>query len=100
MLSSSDTLFLAGCGRFFEGTPEEMHTSLSYLCTLPDDTVVYNGHEYTRGNLKFAKTVFVPRKLLETLIHHDSIRSIRRIALSPDSSSSVIQTKSQLGRAQ
>jgi hydroxyacylglutathione hydrolase len=34
-----------------------MHTSLSYLGTLPDETVVYTGHEYTRGNLKFAKIV-------------------------------------------
>src|SRR5450432_4172881 len=54
---TSDTLFQGGCGRFFEGTPAEMHASLSYLGTLPDDTVVYNGHEYTRGNLKFAQTV-------------------------------------------
>jgi hydroxyacylglutathione hydrolase len=54
---TSDTLFQGGCGRFFEGTPAEMHASLSYLATLPNDTVVYNGHEYTRGNLKFAQTV-------------------------------------------
>ncbi|CAG8576814.1 7302_t:CDS:10 [Acaulospora colombiana] len=39
------------------GTPAEMHKALSYLGTLPDDTVVYNGHEYTTGNLKFAKSV-------------------------------------------
>ncbi|KAG8837988.1 Cytoplasmic glyoxalase II [Serendipita sp. 411] len=54
---AGDTLFQGGCGRFFEGTPEEMHSSLSYLGQLPDETIVYNGHEYTRGNLKFAKTV-------------------------------------------
>ncbi|KIM32041.1 hypothetical protein M408DRAFT_15014 [Serendipita vermifera MAFF 305830] len=54
---TGDTLFQGGCGRFFEGTPEEMDTSLSYLGTLPDETIVYNGHEYTKGNLKFAKTV-------------------------------------------
>lgn len=53
----SDTLFQGGCGRFFEGTPEEMHKALSYLGALPDDTVVYNGHEYTPGNVKFAKAV-------------------------------------------
>ncbi|PVF92126.1 Metallo-hydrolase/oxidoreductase [Serendipita vermifera] len=54
---TGDTLFQGGCGRFFEGTPAEMHKALSYLGTLPDDTIVYNGHEYTTGNLKFAKTV-------------------------------------------
>ncbi|KAG2133871.1 beta-lactamase-like protein [Suillus cothurnatus] len=54
---TGDTLFLGGCGRFFEGTAEQMHSSLSKLATLPDDTVVYNGHEYTAGNVAFAKTV-------------------------------------------
>lgn len=52
-----DTLFLGGCGRFFEGTPEEMHASLSYLGTLPNETVVYNGHEYTKSNVAFALSV-------------------------------------------
>jgi len=50
---TGDTLFLAGCGRFFEGTPEEMHAALTHLGKLPDDTVVYNGHEYTKGSVKF-----------------------------------------------
>ncbi|OCH87426.1 hydroxyacylglutathione hydrolase [Obba rivulosa] len=54
---TGDTLFIAGCGRFFEGTGAEMHRALSYLGTLPDQTVVYNGHEYTKGNLAFAKSV-------------------------------------------
>lgn len=54
---TGDTLFLGGCGRFFEGTAEQMHASLSKLATLPDDTVVYNGHEYTTGNVAFAKTI-------------------------------------------
>lgn len=54
---TGDTLFLGGCGRFFEGTAEQMHASLSKLAALPDDTVVYNGHEYTAGNVAFAKTI-------------------------------------------
>jgi len=54
---TGDTLFVAGCGRFFEGTAEEMHKSLSYLGTLPDDTTVYVGHEYTKGNLAFGAHV-------------------------------------------
>ncbi|KAG9318259.1 beta-lactamase-like protein [Chiua virens] len=54
---TGDTLFQGGCGRFFEGTGEEMHAGLSYLGTLPDETVVYNGHEYTGGNIAFGKAV-------------------------------------------
>ncbi|KAJ6606529.1 beta-lactamase-like protein [Mycena vulgaris] len=54
---TGDTLFIAGCGRFFEGTGQEMDAALSYLATLPDDTIVYNGHEYTAGNVAFAKSV-------------------------------------------
>ena len=49
----SDTLFIAGCGRFLEGTAEQMHRSLSYLGSLPEDTVVYNGHEYTSASVAF-----------------------------------------------
>ncbi|ODV90040.1 hypothetical protein CANCADRAFT_1770 [Tortispora caseinolytica NRRL Y-17796] len=55
---TGDTLFIAGCGRFFEGTPTEMDKALNgVLASLPDDTKVYPGHEYTAGNLKFAKTI-------------------------------------------
>ena len=52
-----DTLFAAGCGRLFEGTPEQMWTSLSALAALPPDTRVYCGHEYTLANLRFALAV-------------------------------------------
>ena len=51
---TGDTLFAAGCGRIFEGTPEMMHASLHKLAALPADTRVYFGHEYTAANLKFA----------------------------------------------
>ncbi|KAJ7093209.1 beta-lactamase-like protein [Mycena epipterygia] len=54
---TGDTLFVGGCGRFFEGTGDEMHAALSYLATLPDKTIVYAGHEYTAGNLAFGKSV-------------------------------------------
>ncbi len=56
-LFSGDTLFLMGCGRLFEGTAEQMWTSLKKLRGLPDDTRVYCGHEYTLANAKFAVTV-------------------------------------------
>lgn len=56
-MSFSDTLFLGGCGRFFEGTAEEMHAALTKLGKLPDDTLVFNGHEYTKGSAKFGLAV-------------------------------------------
>jgi hydroxyacylglutathione hydrolase len=52
-----DTLFSAGCGRLFEGTPEQMVASLGKLADLPPETLVYCGHEYTLSNLKFGLTV-------------------------------------------
>jgi len=54
---TGDTLFAAGCGRLFEGTPAQMHASLSSLVALPGDTRVYCGHEYTENNLRFAAHV-------------------------------------------
>jgi hydroxyacylglutathione hydrolase len=55
MLFCGDTLFAVGCGRLFEGTPRQMHDSLSRLMRLPDTTRVYCGHEYTLSNIRFAK---------------------------------------------
>jgi hydroxyacylglutathione hydrolase len=52
-----DTLFSAGCGRVFEGTPEQMLQSLAKLAALPEETYVYCGHEYTVANLNFAQAV-------------------------------------------
>ena len=55
---TGDTLFVAGCGRLFEGTPAMMHRSLSHtLGALPDDVAIYCGHEYTESNLRFAAHV-------------------------------------------
>jgi hydroxyacylglutathione hydrolase len=56
-LFCGDTLFSAGCGRMFEGTPVQMIASLNRLRELPPDTNVYCGHEYTAANLRFALTV-------------------------------------------
>jgi hydroxyacylglutathione hydrolase len=56
-LFCGDTLFGAGCGRLFEGTPAQMATSLGLLASLPDDTAVYCAHEYTEMNLRFAAAV-------------------------------------------
>ena len=62
--SCRDTLFIGGCGRFFEGTSEEMINALAYLGSLPDDTVVYNGHEYTSGNVAFGLSVCASIQML------------------------------------
>jgi hydroxyacylglutathione hydrolase len=65
-LFCGDTLFVAGCGRLFEGTAEQMHDSLSRLKALPADTLVHCGHEYTEKNLEFALTLEPNNKALST----------------------------------
>lgn len=56
-LFCGDTLFGAGCGRLFEGTPAQMSASLAAIADLPDETLVYCAHEYTEMNLRFALAV-------------------------------------------
>ncbi|CAD5982353.1 Hydroxyacylglutathione hydrolase [Planktothrix rubescens NIVA-CYA 18] len=56
-LFCGDTLFAGGCGRLFEGTPQQMLTSLNQFRNLPETTRVWCAHEYTLNNLKFALTV-------------------------------------------
>lgn len=56
-LFCGDTLFACGCGRLFEGSPAQMHASLSRLAELPGELPVYCGHEYTLANMRFALTV-------------------------------------------
>ena len=53
-LFCGDTLFAAGCGRLFEGTPQQMQQSLQALAALPESTLVWCAHEYTAGNLRWA----------------------------------------------
>ena len=57
LLLCGDTLFVAGCGRLFEGTPSQMYQSLQRLANLPEDTRIYCAHEYTLANLHFAEQV-------------------------------------------
>lgn len=56
-LFCGDTLFSAGCGRLFEGSPQQMQQSLAKLTALPANTTVYCTHEYTLANIAFAETV-------------------------------------------
>ena len=64
-LFSGDTMFFLGCGRVFEGTMEQMWASLLRLRFLPDDTLVYCGHEYTLSNAKFANHIDPHNQLLQ-----------------------------------
>ena len=57
LLFCGDTLFGAGCGRLFEGTPAQMYKSLQKLASLPPTTQVYCTHEYTLHNINFALTL-------------------------------------------
>jgi hydroxyacylglutathione hydrolase len=57
LLFAGDTLFSIGCGRVIEGTPEMMWQSLLKLRALPDDTMLFCGHEYTEANIRFALTI-------------------------------------------
>ncbi len=66
LLFAADTLFALGCGRLLEGTPAQMWDSLSKLMALPDDTIVYCGHEYTLSNAKFALTIDPTNEALVT----------------------------------
>jgi hydroxyacylglutathione hydrolase len=64
-LFSADSLMVMGCGRLFEGTPEQMWASLTALAALPDDTRVYSGHEYAETNARFALTVDAANSALQ-----------------------------------
>jgi hydroxyacylglutathione hydrolase len=73
---TGDTLFISGCGRFFEGNAAEMHEALNKrLASLPDDTVVYPGHEYTKSNVKFTVSVLenAAIKKLETFADENKV---------------------------
>lgn len=75
VLLCGDTLFSGGCGRLFEGTPAQMHGSLSRLAALPGATQVYCTHEYTMSNLAFAQAVEPDN---DTLLEHIArVRSLR-----------------------
>lgn len=57
VLFSGDVIFGCGCGRLFEGMPQQMYESLGKIMSLPDETRIYCGHEYTEANGRFAVTV-------------------------------------------
>jgi hydroxyacylglutathione hydrolase len=71
---SGDTLFSLGCGRLFEGTPEEMYASLHKIAELPEDTKIYFGHEYTLRNGDFTRSISSPTPELETYLRETADR--------------------------
>ncbi len=68
LLFAADTLFALGCGRLFEGGPEDMWNSLSKLMALDDDTTIYFGHEYSLANARFAISVDPDNGALKTRV--------------------------------
>ena len=74
-LFCGDTLFSLGCGRLFEGTPDQMWSSLLKLRELPPETLIYCGHEYTQSNAKFALTIDPENKKLQERVNQvDQLR--------------------------
>ena len=86
ILFCGDTLFAAGCGRLFEGTPEMMHQSLSKLSALPANTRVYCTHEYTMANLQFAIAADAEN---DVLIERIELEKAKRAANQPTLPSSI-----------
>jgi len=76
LLFCGDTLFACGCGRLFEGTPEQMYGSLEKLLALPEDTKVFCAHEYTLANIEFARRVEPDNRALEE--RHAQERKLRQ----------------------
>ena len=72
---TGDTLFIAGCGRVFEGKAQTMVDSLAKLAALPDSTQVYCGHEYTEKNLRFALTLEPSNQAIKS--KHEWTKKIR-----------------------
>ncbi|KAG5404094.1 hypothetical protein IGI04_010213 [Brassica rapa subsp. trilocularis] len=67
---SGDTLFSLSCGKLFEGTPKQMLASLKKIISLPDDTSIYCGHEYTLSNSKFALSIEPNNQVLQSYAAH------------------------------
>ncbi|GMJ08476.1 glyoxalase 2-4 [Hibiscus trionum] len=69
---TGDTLFSLSCGKLFDGTPEQMLSSLQRIMSLPDDTNIYCGHEYTLSNSKFALSIEPKNDALQAYATHVS----------------------------
>lgn len=84
-LFCGDTLFAGGCGRLFEGTPQQMAASLEKLASLPEDTQVYCAHEYTLSNLRFALAVEPDNAALALRMRDESAKRALDVPTVPSS---------------
>jgi hydroxyacylglutathione hydrolase len=76
IIFTGDTLFTAGCGRIFEGTVQQMYSSLQKIQALPAETLIYCGHEYTESNLDFALAVEPSNlEIIKRMEHTKKLRS-------------------------
>ena len=75
-LFCGDTLFSLGCGRLFEGSPQQMWSSLLKLRRLPDQTLVYCAHEYTEANARFARSIDPENRALQD--YQAEVRALRQ----------------------
>ncbi len=90
-LLCGDTLFLAGCGRLFEGTAQQMLSAMNYFKSLPDSTQVYCTHEYSLANLAFANAVEPNNEAIQSCIEScEALRAENK----PTLPSSIAQEKS------
>ena len=80
---TGDTLFTAGCGRLFEGTPEQLYHSLTRLADLDPQTLIYCAHEYTTANLRFAENVELDNLNLQQRISDTELRRAERLPSVP-----------------
>jgi len=82
-LFCGDTLFGAGCGRLFEGSPAQMHDSLTRLAALPGETTVYCAHEYTETNPRFALPVEPGHRNLQRRVDDVAVARAKGLATIP-----------------
>jgi hydroxyacylglutathione hydrolase len=91
-LFCGDTLFGAGCGRLFEGTPAQMQASLAKLAALPPETAVFCAHEYTLSNLAFAQAVDASNPALASRLAQDQSKRAQGISTIPSTIGMELQT--------
>ncbi len=99
-LFCGDTLFAAGCGRLFEGTPAQMTVSLSKLAALPEATQVYCAHEYTLGNLRFALAAEPGNHAIEERFSREKEKRANNIPTVPTNIGLELQTNPFLRHAE
>jgi hydroxyacylglutathione hydrolase len=92
VLFCGDTLFAAGCGRMFEGTPPMMYGSLQKLASLPPETKVFCTHEYTMSNLNFARAVMPDNIDLQKRIQDEKRKRDQDLPTLPSSIQLELQT--------